>query len=199
MMTNSFLEYISELQADDDIPTWSGYMPDKRLVTQTGSIRFYDLHPVLRALLIADGTVTMALEAIYREPVVVTTLAQGVITVANDILLLDVTAGDDVFFRRVQLRGADSDKVYVEAYSLLRQHVLDSALWAQLQSEEIGMGVVLRNAGKSSFREVLHIGGGNLVGEDGFVHRSYRVQLDMLPAILITEVFDLNAFASGYK
>lgn len=194
-----FLRYVAGLQADRDIPTFSGYMPDKRLSTTAESFLFYDLHPVLRALLIADGTVTMAIEAIYREPIEVVTLAQGEIEVNCEIPQLRVAVGDAVFYREVELRGRDSGKVYVHAYSLLKRAAIERELWLQLINREIGMGVVLRSASKGNFRQVLHIGGGDLEGRSGYVHRSYSVQMDGEPGILITEVFDLEKFAKGYR
>ena len=174
-------------------------MPDKALNIHGDATAFYDLHPVLRALLIADGTVTMAIEAIYRERISVNAISQAFISAPDDISLLGVKRGEEIFYREVELVGGSTDKGYVHAYSLLKQSAIGPELWEQLKSEKIGMGVVLRSAAQSSFRQVVHIGGGNLEGQDDCVHRSYSVQIEGDPAILITEVFNLKAFASGYK
>lgn len=172
-------------------------MPNKSI--GLGGVHFYDLHPVLRALLIADGTVTMAIEAIYKEPVVVSAINQQFIPASDGIPLLNVAVGEQIFYREVELVGKHTGKEYVRAYSLLKQSSIEPILWEQLKNEEVGIGVVLRSAAQNSFRQVLHIGGGNLKGEEGFLHRTYSVQMNSAPAMLITEVFNLEAFASGYK
>ncbi len=56
-----------------------------------------------------------------------------------------------------------------------------------------GIGVVLRNVAKGSFREVLQLGAGGLM-INAAIHRTYRVSLNATPAILITEEFPLAAF-----
>ena len=195
--SEAFLNYLSCLRQDTDIPAWSGYMPGKDL----GAVgNFFDLHPVMRALLIADGTVTTAIEAIYREPVSVDVEQQEMLSISVPIPLLEIGAGEEAFYRRVKLTGGTSGKVYVQAYSLLKQRSLPAQLWRQLQNEEVGMGVVLRSAAQSSYRRVLNMGSGDLMGlDEGFVHRTYSVNIAEQTAILITEVFNLDMFASGYN
>lgn len=194
---DAFLSYISSLEADSDITRWSGYMPDKKL--GNGAL-FYDLHPVIRALLIADGTVTMAIEAIYREEVEVRACEQGFLMLKEQIPLLGLSLGEEVFYREVELVGVRTGKSYVKAQSLLRRDSISVELWSQLKSERVGMGVVLRHTASNSYREVLHIGAGSLTSlESKSVHRTYSVKINSLPAILITEVFDLHCFESGYN
>lgn len=189
----SFLNYISGLQQDKDIPSWSGYMPNKKLSDRQ---MFFDLPSVVRALMVTDGTVTMALEVIYKEPIEVELLDQHNLILDHDIKLLDMEAGEEVFYREVLLRGKQSRKTYVRAYSLLKKNTLSATLWEQLRNREIGMGVVLRNAAQGSFRKVLHMGLGDIntgASLDEYVHRTYSVNIDEAPAILITEVFTLSS------
>ena len=195
----TFLSYISSLRADESIQPSSGYMPNKPLAGSSTAC-FYDLPPVIRALLIADGTVTMAIEAVYKEPVNVITQHQQFLSLSEPIPLLGLAAGEGVLYRNVILKGAHSNKEYVEAHSILKQSSIDGELWQRLVNKEVGMGVVLRNFSKASYREVLHFGVGDLNHSvEGSVHRSYRVTLAGESAILITEVFNLDAFKDGYK
>lgn len=187
-----FMHYISNLNADADIPLWSGYMPEK--VLHSGQ-KFFDLPTAVRALMIADGTVTMALEAIYQEPIQVSLKEQTMLDLDHSVPLLELASGKQAFFRQVELRGEDSKRCYVSAFSILKEGALSSTLWERLRNREVGMGVVLRNASQGSFRRVLHIDTGNLVDrhDPSHVHRTYSVTIDDNPAILITEIFSLEA------
>lgn len=203
-----FFDYIAQLEADNDIPAWSGYMPEKQLQDKTF---FFDLPAVLRALLLADGTVTIALEAIYKEQVQVQLVDQYKLLAEHAIPLLGIESGQEVFYREVTLKGKDSGKPYVQAYSLLKQNALSPDLWKKLSDDKVGMGVVLRNAAQGNFRKVLHIGAGDLGNANKGpsndpnqvealttlekVHRTYSVNIQSEAAILITEVFSLSALA----
>ena len=198
----AFFDYICSLRADADIPQWSGYMPDKQL---GGGQLFFDLHPVMRALMIADGTVTMAIEAIYREPIEVEVKNQEMQSLPQPNSLLNVAANQELFYREVKLMGKKSGKNYVNAHSLIKREALNEDLWTKLKNKEVGMGVVLRSAAQGSFRKVLHMGAGNIGNKDSsrpdenFLHRTYSVNINDRPCMLITEVFNMEAFRSGYN
>ena len=49
-----------------------------------GTVPLAHLPPFLRSLLVTDGTVTKILEAYFWEPVLVDTLAQGVVTAERE-------------------------------------------------------------------------------------------------------------------
>ena len=55
-----------------------------------------DLPPFLRTLLVADGTVTMALEAYYDEPVDVVTMNQSFEELATSLPALAIEQGEEV-------------------------------------------------------------------------------------------------------
>ena len=191
--TSSFLQYIGRVTMDEDIPAWSGYMPEKKLSNDNSRL-FFDLPVVARALMIADGTVTMALEVVFKEPIKVNLLDQYMLQVDTEVPLLGIDVGSEAFYREVELVGEFSGKQYVRAYSLLKRDALSDELWQKLKDREVGMGVVLRNAAQGSFRKVLHMGIGDLQGNDeDYSHRTYSVNIENKPAILITEVFSLEA------
>lgn len=188
-----FLRHASALVPDTDIPPWSGYMPAKQLGP---GVAFVDLPPVVRALLIADGTVTMALEALFEEPVAVEVAQQRSLCAPDAVAALESAIDEPLFYREVSLRGERSGRRFARAYSLLREAALEPELLARLRGEEVGMGVVLRHTAKSSYRRVLHMGSGDLASDaPDRVHRTYCVFVRERPCILITEVFSLPALA----
>ncbi len=155
---------------------------------------FSEVPAFLRSLLVADGTVTMALEAFFLEDVLIETLQQGVFTLPEAIPVLDVAAGDRGFYREVRLVGADSATEYARAFSVLNSAAIEPTLFDHLVDERVGIGVILRNFSRGSHREVLDIRRGGLMSAAD-VSRSYRVSLNEQPAILITEEFDFAPYA----
>ena len=163
-----------------------------------GGIPLAGLPPFLRALLVTDGTVTKILEAYFWEPVAVDTLAQDLMTAERDIPWVEVGAGDQVLIRQAQLRGIDSGKVYATAFSVIRTERIPPAFRQRLIDREIGIGVLIRDSGLESYREVMEVGaseaGTQASGEDR-VFRTYRIIIDGVPVILITETFPLALYA----
>ena len=150
-----------------------------------------DIPPLLKALLVADGTVTIQVEAAFGERIRVTNVAQSVITSPCSITMIHVTTGDEIFHRCVDLVGAESNLVYVTAWSILNGTIMDSELFHKLIGKEVGMGEVLRNAARGSYREVLHI---ERDLSTNVVTRNYVVFLNAAPCILINETFPIDRF-----
>lgn len=157
---------------------------------------FAQLPRFLRVLLTADGTVTTSLEAYFAEPIRIEPEAQALRTHAQAEPLLELVAGTQVIDRRVRLRGGTSNRVYAYAESLLRPDALPAAIRADILAGRIGIGELLRDRALPSFREIVTLGtradGAALFldprcGEAIF--RTYRIFLDRVPAILITEYF----------
>lgn len=155
--------------------------------------QYEEVPAFLRSLLVADGTVTMALEAYFLEQIEITTLRQGKVLAPSDISALDLNKGHECLIREVQLTGVNSNTCYVRAMTVINPGRLSPLLFEQLVDEEEGIGAILRNVAKGSFREVIHIGKGGLMSNSD-VHRSYRVSLNSLPALLITEEFEFSAY-----
>ena len=149
-----------------------------------------DLPPFLRALLVADGTVTLLLQAYFGESIVVDEVVQETLTLERSLPLLGMQPGDTALCRRVVLKGVGSHRVYAGAFSLLNPSRIHPDLFTQLIDERVGMGEVLRNAARGSFREVLDIGRES----EQAVRRTYAVFVEQQPAILITETFDIEVF-----
>jgi len=160
------------------------------------------LPPFLRALLVTDGTVTKILEAYFWEPVEVVTLRQELICAERPIHWIGVAEGDRVLMRRARLSGGDSARVYATAFSVIRPELIPETFRQRLIDREIGIGVLIRDSGLESYREVLEVGieavDGNGEGRAreraDLVFRTYRIIIDGEPVILITESFPLDLY-----
>lgn len=150
----------------------------------------HELKPFLRALLVADGTVTLLLRAYFDEDVLVETTSQSSFTVESMLPHLGLAKGDEAFFRKVELTGSKTGHTFAEATSVLNPAALKPALFEALIKEDVGMGDVLRNSARGSYREILDV----RALDDTRMARTYTVVLDSQPAILITEVFNTRWF-----
>jgi len=170
-----------------------GYVPGGIITnSKNETLHMEALPPFLRTLLVTDGTVTKHLEAFFWEQVEVENLGQSETRLERDIPWLEMHAGDSVLQRRVQLHGAESGRVYAHAESLIRLGSLPEKLRADLLEGRIGIGELLREKGLETYREILDVG---KQGE-AHVYRTYRIVINHHPAILITEEFPCDLYAS---
>ena len=154
-----------------------------------------DIPPFLRALLVADGTVTMALEAYFEEAINIRTIRQGRLDTPTSLPALGVNIGRSVLFREVELVGGTTGVCYVHACSVINESAINVSVFEQLVDEHEGIGVVLRNVAKGSFREVLDVSR-LAVMANGDLSRTYRVSMSSIPAILITEEFPMQVYTA---
>lgn len=167
-----------------------------------GNIRLAAIPPFLRALLATDGTVTKILSAYFWEPVEVQTLQQEFSAAEQPIGWIQVNAGDHVLIRHARLRGADSGEVYAYAFSVIRTELIPETFRRRLIDREIGIGVLIRDSGLESYRDVLevgveesHSGDSEDAGDSQLVFRTYRIIINRKPVILITESFPVALYA----
>ncbi len=157
------------------------------------------LPPFLRALLVTDGTVTKILEAYFWEPVEVQTQKQEFATAERPIDWIQIDAGDRVLIRNARLRGTDSGQVYATAFSVIRPELIPDTFRQRLIDREIGIGVLIRDSGLESYREVLEVGieppdAHEPASTCEHVFRTYRIIIGQAPVILITESFPLDLY-----
>ena len=152
---------------------------------------FEDLPPLLKALLVADGTVTVQVEAAFGEDIRVSNVLQEPIASPCAIPVINASVGTEIFYRHVDLIGSNTGEKYVSAWSILNGTVMDRGLFHRLIDKEVGMGEVLRNAARGSFREVLDMQRDHSTDT---VSRTYAVFLEATPCILITETFLISRF-----
>lgn len=196
--------YDKTLDPGDGIPfRCQGFLRDG-LIRRAGAedLPIKALPPFLRALLVTDGTVTKILEAYFWEPVEVMTLQQDFVRAERPIEWIAVDPGDRVLIRQARLNGVDSGTVYATAFSVIRTQLIPEVFRQRLIDREIGIGVLIRDSGLESYREVLEVGIEPAeTGRDGLaaeqsdsVFRTYRIIIDGEPVILITESFPLDLY-----
>jgi len=167
------------------------------------SVRPDELSPLMRTLLVIDGTVTTFLSAWALEPVTVQPFSQRattlpVVGLSSAGSWLEASAGSAVLERSVVLAGAQSRRLLCFAESLICTERLPPDLRNGLLSGGLSLGQLLRMPGIESRREGLWYGREHLAvlpsavaaltGPD-FLTRSYRVSAGSQPLMLITERF----------
>lgn len=191
--------YDKPLDADERNPfRCQGFLRDGLIRRKDGGeMPLQALPAFLRALLVTDGTVTKILEAYFWEPVEVQTLQQEFVTAERPIPWIRVDAEDGVLIRRARLSGVDSGRVYASAFSVIRTQLIPETFRQRLIDREIGIGVLIRDSGMESYREVLEVGVEPADGSakdmatesSDLIFRTYRIIIDGRPVILITESF----------
>ena len=185
--------------APTDLPfRCDGFARAGQIHDSTGTpLPLSELPPFLRALLVTDGTVTKILEAYFWEPVTVDTLEQRFESADQPVPRLGVERGDPCLVRDARLRGADSGRGFAEAFSLIRTELIPPDFRRRLIDREIGIGVLIRDSGLESYREVLDVGLDRSTVGEAAVFRTYRIIIEHRPVILITEYFPLALYRSA--
>ena len=156
-----------------------GFLRDGTLAREGGGhLPLAELPPFLRALLVTDGTVTKILEAYFWEPVAVRTLEQDFWTTERPVEWLGLGAGEQVLIR-------------------LAHDLIPATFRQRLIDREIGIGVLIRDSGLESYREVMEIGIDQPDPGEERVYRTYRIFIAGQPVILITESFPLAFYAAA--
>ncbi len=158
--------------------------------------------PFLRALLEIDGTVTDFIKAYTMEPVRISKLGQGRLTLPEDVSPLEALAGDSVTTRQVLLWGVYSHRIYAYGSSLIVPDRLDPKTRAELEIEDKGLGRIMRERRMETFREIIWRyreysktlpEAIRPLARSGLVSRTYRVIFRDRPIMLINEKFPCGA------
>jgi chorismate-pyruvate lyase len=156
--------------------------------------------PLLRILLITDGTVTKTLEAYYWERVSVDQLAQETINTPEPIAALHVKIGEEILTREVRLRGNNTGNIYAFAASQIRLNLLPDTVREGLLVGKIGIGELILEYGLETYREIQelgivlentysHLDDANNPSLQKVVYRSYRIMIAHQPTLVVTEKF----------
>jgi len=166
-------------------------------------IDFDALPPILRTLLVSDGTVTKFLEAYYWEPIQVKRLFHGDFILEEDVPDVGLTKGEHVLHRKVALRGVFSGRIFCYALSYIRPNQLWPGVRDDLIKGRLGIGELLRDRRVETYRELLsyELGPvGDLAADLGaqpdevLISRTYRIHIGRQPSLLITEKFPVSHF-----
>ena len=160
-----------------------------------------DLPPILRTLLVTDGTVTKCLEAYFWEPIKVEDVAQSMQTAEASIDGLGLPAGSQILARSVRLVGGHSRTHYATALSVVRLESIPSTFREALLSGSIGIGELIRECEIETYRELQEIActdrlpnENRPVDDRGCVYRTYRILIGGLPALLVSEYFPVAIY-----
>jgi chorismate-pyruvate lyase len=165
-----------------------------------GDVDLTNLSPLLRSLLVIDGTVTTFLEAYVMESIEVGVINQECHALAEDHEWLNAATGTPAVHRRVMLLGRDTNRMYAYAESLIVRDRLSSSIQQGLEQEPGGLGRILVDSKLESRREGLWYGREQLVDLPGPVHkrcygdfltRTYRLIVGGAPLMMITERFPI--------
>ena len=188
---------------DESLFRSSGYLEDGVIVDAGGERHpISDLPPFLRTLLVADGTVTKALEAYFWEPVDVRPLQQKL---ARDTEPKGPPFGQahSLLHREVSLEGRRSGTRYALARSILALENLPPHFAEAIVAGKMGIGELLREQGVETYRDIIgldYFPRGVVADErleeldDDIVARSYRISVSGVPAILVTEYFPIGCY-----
>jgi chorismate-pyruvate lyase len=157
-----------------------------------------NIPPLLRTLMVSDGTVTRFLEAYYGEKVEVKILSHRNDSLIEALPELDSLMGDILLHRKISLQGCDSNRVYGEARSWIRIDHLAKELREDLEKGRVGIGGLLDDRRVESYREILRCGyEEGSEKEERKVCRLYRIWIQSRPTLLIEETFPIELFR-GY-
>jgi chorismate-pyruvate lyase len=162
------------------------------------------LPPVLRTLLLSDGTVTKFFEAYYRERIRVKTLFHAEAPLGEDLALLEIKKGALILRRRVQMLGGTTSRLYGLAESFIRADTLWPDVREDLVQGRLGIGELMRERRIETYRELLScdsVPAGQWAAELGCSEnaataaRTYRIFIAGKPGLLITDRYVIAHFA----
>jgi chorismate-pyruvate lyase len=179
-------------------PTAGWFIAQDQRPAELSDVRFDQLSPFLRAMLVIDGTVTKILEAYQCEPVEVHRLTQIKEPLASPDPWLAAPVGAATAHRFVMLVGRHSDRLYAFAESRILLERLSPSMRDGLDTDSGGLGKILLKQEAETRREGLWFGIETrrdlpavvAARSDGeFVTRAYRVIAKGEPIMMITERF----------
>ena len=163
------------------------------------------LSPVQKMLLGTDGSVTSLLEVVTESPVEIETLVQRVVPADEDVAReLQVNPGEEVNFRVVLLKKANSQEALVYAISHTPLNRLEAGIKDDLTKADIPIGVILKKHCIESRRDITntaflpagpeHCRAFGVFAREIMLTRSYKIIRHGQPLIAIKETFPYNSF-----
>lgn len=163
------------------------------------------LSPVQKMLLGTDGSVTSLLEIITGSPIEIETLAQRVVPAEKSVAAeLMIQPGDEVNYRIVKLKSADTGETLIYAVSHAPLKRLDPDFREDLIRADIPIGVILKKHRIESRRDLTgadvlqadrEIAGiFNIFPREMMLSRNYTIIRHGEPLIAIRETFPYNSF-----
>jgi chorismate-pyruvate lyase len=172
-------------------------MPDRFQSVIDPELDFEHLPPILRVLLLTDGTVTHSLAAYFGEEIRVQCLQQG-------------ECEPGVISREVMLLGATTTTAYAHAYSLIQVKYLDADIQVLLAEGHAGIGELLSARNLETSRQITRVvpchygptrpnpfasdAGAKVAGGQAVIARDYIIHSQGRPIIEVTEEFPVAVY-----
>ena len=156
------------------------------------------LSPVMRLLLVNDGTLTELLEAASSDTIAIVGLDQHMQRAAQRVELLDLDVGEALIDRKIVLRGERSRTHHVYAESLIAIDRLPSPVRHALLTSNTPIGRLCRQHRLEIFKEIIEFGrqpAGELCRHlpvernAAVLARTCRLSMRGRPVMLIKEYF----------
>ena len=160
-----------------------------------------------RIVLTTDGTLTEILEAYLFEKIRVVKLSEGLVSITQNILPLEVKQGNEVIERKILLQGKISRKNFIYAESILVPERLDEKFKDELLHSRTPLGRLWLEYKFETFKEIVDTAeeSANKLSayfpvkpEDKILSRTYRVFSRSQPIIMITEKFPASYFLTDF-
>ena len=186
-------------------PTAAFFVAQESRPPHLADIDFAGLPPVLRMLLVKDGTVTTAICAYFLEQVTTSQIGQKMARLTDADQWLDLPAGAEVLRRQVMLQSAVDSRLFAFAESLLAIERLPANMQSALAARDSNLGRILRDDRSETLREGLWFGREHMdelpepvarISDGDFLSRSYRVVANAAPMMIVTERFPLQSFGN---
>ncbi len=163
-----------------------------------------------KMLLGTDGSITSILEVITGSSVEIETLVQKVVPADESVAQeLKVSPGDDVNYRVVKLKRADTRETLIYAVSHTPLGRLEPSFKDDMMRADIPIGVILKKHKIETRRDLLgakalHADDTmrrvfNIFSKELMLSRDYRIIRNGEPLISITETFPYNQFQDEYR
>lgn len=164
---------------------------------------FATLPPILRLLLVTDGTVTKMLEAYLWEAIEVELLFHALIPSEQAYPEIGIKPGDVILLQKTVLRGKITGSAYAYAVTIMRSEHFRPDIVRDLVATKKGVGEMLRDQREATFSELVSIdqdSAGEAAGVLGVdpnppaMTRHYRLSHGGAPTIKISEIFPIIRF-----
>jgi chorismate-pyruvate lyase len=147
----------------------------------------------LRALLVADGTVTKLIEAYALEPLQVLLHCQQAELNQATPENLQLNSSDFYLHRKISLVGSLSSVVYLHAESWIDLTLFKDEIYQDFLQAKMGIGEIIQKCELPTYRRIL-----NFFSEEKeqqiLLCRTYVIHVNQQPAIQITEKFPISVF-----
>lgn len=168
------------------------------------------LSQVQKMLLGTDGSVTNLLEIVTGQPVEIETLEQRTLPADEAVAAeLVVRPGDEINYRAVKLKRADTGETLIYAVSHTPLNRLEVSFKDDLTRADIPIGLILKKHEIESRRDITGTGFSqadedmsrvfNIFPRETMLSRRYKIFRHAMPLIAIQETFPYNSFQDSRR